>query len=159
MTPSDIAVYLHLNYPAVNKLRGDFLIQHGTFVGSTAVLPLNALTGKSFWAYTWCAAEPLEPVAEAIASDAAAYGPAFWGRYDTLEKLAAHFGDPNGAQVEHGCFFSGLKYEREACRAAVLCLLEDWDALRALLAGPDLHAETAVRVRGWLERHRPASLL
>ena len=131
----DAAVYLHLNYPAVNTLRNAFLPQKGSFSASTAALPLNALTGKPCLAYVWRAADPLEPLAEQLAADTARYGPLFWGRYDTLEKLAARLAAPDSE--EHGCFFSGLPYERQACHAAALCVLGKRDALDRLLAQQD----------------------
>lgn len=133
---------MSFSFPLVDKLTSKFMGEEYDPKWPTASKPLYLVVPNSSAFYKYCSENSLEQFAEKLSADFHAYALSFYEKYDTLNKLESYFnqhpdniGLPNGFSVVrankygNGCW---------CCKAAVLCVLENWDALKIYLDETDL---------------------
>lgn len=146
---------MSFSFPLVDQLTSNFMGEKYNSQLATASKPLYLVVpdGASF--YKYCAENTLEQFAETLSADFHTYALSFYERYDTLNKLECffnqhpdNFGLPNGFHVVRANKYGNGRW---CCKAAVLCVLEKWDALEIYLDETDLLLpEQKIRIKEYI---------
>lgn len=146
---------LSFSFPEIDRLTCEFLGKEDDRGFGTGAQPLyTVVPGRPVLKYKHCSDEPLDRLAKMVSEDFHAYALPFYENYDTPEKLAEYF-ERERLTGEYGfrVVISGQKpgSGHGCCIAAVLCLLERWDALEQFLRETKfLTDECKERIRKYL---------
>lgn len=149
-----------ISYQNVNKLTDYFIgIPYDKNRGTIAqpfytVLPLKYEEYQKRSKY--CADESIERFANQMAEDIISYSPAFYDRYDTLEKLTSSIVD---YQPQNPMYIVRTIDSRQSgidcCRAASMCLMRWWEDVENLLSvSKRLTNDQRERIREYISREK-----
>lgn len=80
----------------------------------------------------------MEQFAEMLSADFRIYALPFYEKYDTLRKLETYFEQDPGQIIARRDLSVTRTNGLWCCKAAVLCVLEEWEKLRKFLDDTDL---------------------
>ncbi len=125
---------LTFTYPEVDRLTSEFLGIPYDADWSTAARPFYLeLPEQDLVRFRYEADTPLETFTSMLAETFVTYALPFYDSFDTLEQLAAYF-EQHPSHADPTNRFDVVRHGGHACCiAAVLLLLERWDALRDFL--------------------------
>lgn len=146
-----LSIVVSFSFPSVDKLTWQFMGETYDPKWGTASRPLYTLVPSRPPSYRYCAAEPLEELAKVLSADFHTYALPFYEKYDTLIKLGSYF-EQNSTQIISNRDFDIIKsHGLWCCKAAVFCVLEDWDNLKSFLDEPGLlSAEQKKRIAEYM---------
>ena len=132
----DLTSTLMFSFPEVDKLTSRFLGKEYDKLLPTGSKPFYTLVpGRPILKYKYCSDGSLEEFAEMVVEDFRPYALPFYERFNTLDKLEAHFdrmvkeNAPMAFNVRTGPQGTGVG----GSIAATLCVLERWEKLRLFL--------------------------
>lgn len=134
-----LSATLSFSFPEVDRLTSYFMGEEYDLKWPTGARPFyTVLPDTPVLKYKYCSDDSLERFADMVSQDFHSYTLPFYENYNTMDKLESHFEQYHDNISGKNGFSVVRRKGYWCCKAAVLCISEEWEKLKRYVDETDL---------------------